>query len=189
MPQENNLPANTAPSSIVPQRVLQVGKHIFVPVIMTDLIGGKKFLHRLSQREANFLRVLLETGSMDSAAEEIGISPDRGARFARRLHIQKYLHDMLEQKALAMGLTVEKLLAKLNLQVDGEAELTDKQMEAIKTAARILKPNIPSVNLTVNSQVNNVTVDPYSKLSGKELIEGIRGALIAADDAKLIPRD
>lgn len=159
--------------TLVPTPTLKVGGHVFVPVVFGK--GADVKLHKLSQREAKFVKKLLDTGSLEHAALEIGVSLEAGKRYAKRPAIQRYLYDMLEQRALASGLTIEKLLAKVHEQIEGRVTLTEAQMEGIKVAARLLRPTSPALSLTVNQQNNNFSgPSPYAGLT----VDEIRTALV-----------
>ena len=167
-------------------RARRVGGRSFIPVVFqAPALGSPVHVHRLSTREAKFIRRLLDTGSLALAAEEVGVTKRAALAFSRKRNIQAYLHDMLAQKALAAGLTIEKLLAKLNLAIDGSVILSDPQLDAIKTAARILRPSdggSPQVSIgsvSVNTQ-NNFQAggpSPYAALTREELLLELRSAV------------
>lgn len=146
------------------------GGHVFSPVILGK--GDGQTLHRLSQREQRFVSKFLDTNNIELASLEIGIDAEAGKKYIRRPAIKEYLRDMLEQRALAQGLTLDKLMATLHKAVDGIIDLTPSQRDAIKTAAKILKPSIMSLQVN-NTQINNNGASagnsPYAKMSGAEL--------------------
>lgn len=154
-----------------------INGHMFTPVVF-----GRAGLHRLSQRESKFIKCILETGSLDMAADEVGIARKAAKRYSERKSIQKYLRDMMEQKALAQGLTLEKLMARLNQAIDGTTVMSEGQLDAIKIASRILRPDNcgssgKSVSVTVNQQNNFNGPSPYSALSREELLADLKSAL------------
>lgn len=121
---------------------------------------------------------MLATGSEELAGQEIGIDLETSKKFAKRTAVRAYLHDMLEQKALATGLTVEKLMAKLHLAIEGELLLTDTQLDSVKVAAKILRPaGGPSVIVNNNTQINNGGPSPYEGMDLKELSGAMRSRL------------
>lgn len=161
-------------TSIVERKTLTRERHTFVPVLFGD---GKKVLHKMSHREAKFCAKFLATMSLDSACLEIGLERAAGERYFKRRNIKRYLNDKLEERALAQGLTVDKLLSKLSLHIDGEMMLTESQMDGVKTAAKILRPagssapNLTQVNVNVS-----VGASPYEKLSESDLQDQLKDA-------------
>lgn len=171
-------PAEVVPAAIVsgiPANVDPPGNpgvlvrgHVFRPVVI-----GKGQLHRLSTREARFLDKFLETGNLDIACQEIGIANGTGINYLKRPHIKRYIEDMTRQQALAAGLTMEKLMAKLSAGLDGEINLSKDQIEIVKVAARILRPSTPG--LQINLQQNNIgSSSPYSLMTPDQLTTAMR---------------
>lgn len=162
-------------AQIVERKTLTRERHKFVPVLFGD--GKKKVLHKMSHREAKFLAKYLATMSVSEACKEIGLGQDMGARYLKRKAIKKFLEDKFQERALAQGLTVDKLLAKLSQHIDGAVELTDSQMEGVKTAAKILRPagasgpHLTQVNVNVN-----VANSPYAELSDADLQAQLKDA-------------
>lgn len=147
---------------------LKVAGHVFTPVIF-----GTGTLHRLSQREEKFINRFLATGgSLELACIEIGVDKEAGKRYLKRPAIKKYVEDMLTRAARANGLTMNKLLEKIDGVIEGTLAMTKEQLEGIKIAARILRPS--GINVTLNQQNNNfggasAAPNPYEKLSSPEL--------------------
>lgn len=162
---------------LVSAPAIKAGGHIFMPAVFGS--GDARKLHKLSQREAKFLKVLLETQSYERAGAEIGVDYEAAKRWGKRKAVQAYIHDMLEQKALAEGLTLQKLLAKLNQAVDGDLVLKEGQTEAIKIAARLLRPAVAVQvnNLTQNNINAGAGPSPYSGLSAAESAELLKQRL------------
>lgn len=145
---------------------VKVGGHVFTPVIF-----GKGQLHKLSRREDLFVKKLLSTGgNIAMAAQEIGISLEAAKRYVKRAPIKKYLGDMLERAARANGLTIQKLMAKIDALIEGELELTKEQLEGVKIAAKILRPAGTQVNVQVNQQNNVFGNSPYAGMNAEQLV-------------------
>lgn len=151
---------------------VEAGDHVFIPVIF-----GAGTLHKLSKREDLFILKLLETGgNLRAACLEIGVEMEAGRKYLKRKHIKAYLDDMFKRAARARGLNVDKLLAKLDGAIDGHEDLTEKQMEAIKTAAKILRPS-GAVNVNLTQQTINVGNSPIAKLNVQEITATMQSRL------------
>jgi hypothetical protein len=165
-----NPPANTQPqAAIAGQEGVVVAGHIFKPVVF-----GKGTLHKLSQREARLLDKFLETSNIELAAEEIGVTAATARGYLKRAHIKAYIQDMLKQAAQARGLTLDKLMSKLHQGIEGEIALTGNQLEMIKTAAKILKPSTPGVQINVQ---NNTYESNFSGMTPDQLTAAMRDRL------------
>ena len=136
------------------------------------LLRGQEYvLARLSDRERKLITVLLESGSIPRAAEEIGISTSTVRKYMKRPFVVAYLEQMRQRMAGALDLTSEKVARVINAAVDGVEDITEQQLKAASIAARILNPENRGTNITVNQQNNyGVGTSPFAGLKHEELL-------------------
>lgn len=168
------MPPEPIEGQIVKTETVSAGGHIFTPVVFGA--GNAQALHMLSQREARFIQKFLATGNLDFACQEIGVADSVGRKYLKRPAVKKYVEDMLTRAALAQGLTLNTLLAKLHQAIEGAIVLTDTQTDALKIAARVLKP---ASSVSINLQQNNIHAapSPYADMSAEQLASEIRATL------------
>lgn len=149
---------------IIDSQALEAGGHVFKPVVF-----GKGEVHKLSQREAKFLDAWLASFNLPLACMEIGITQEAGKNYLKKPHIKRFVDDMLRQKAFAAGLTIDKLLSTMNQALDGTIDMTPSQRDAMKTAAKVLRPSGSQININQNTINVPAANSPYAAMSMNEL--------------------
>lgn len=157
----------------------QIRKRDRVYTDVTVLKDRKFVTGRFSDRERKAIAVLLKTGNVKKAAEEIGVTPQTIYNYARRPFVRAYLEQMRSRAAGAADLTVEKLVHKMNAAVEGIEELSPSQIAAAKIAAQLVAPRVGSgTNITVNQQNNFNGVSPFKDLDQKSMLAELQQNLL-----------
>lgn len=143
----------------------------------------KKYLHGvISDRESKFVVLLVKTGNLQKAADEIGISLALARRFLRRPGVRLYISHLRRRAALAADLTLDKTAAIISRAVDGDPTVKDSQVSAAIAAAKLMTPaaSKPGVNVTVNQQnnYNGVGTSPFANLDSKAMLDELKKNLL-----------
>ena len=134
-------------------------------------------MKRVSEREHVFLSKLLECGSVPAACKEAGITRMTAYRYKKRKHVQAYLDAMLEEKAKAEGVTIQMLMSNLHDGIRGFSTFSVSQMESLKLAAKILRPDSKQGGVNVNVQVN--VESPFAGMTENDLADLMRQRMSA----------
>ena len=153
---------------------IAVRGHIFQPVVLTHKPSrngkAKPQIIRLSQREAKFIDRILQTGNLDIACKDIGITIQLGGRYLKRPNVRRYMDEKIREFALSNGTTIHNNLAWLREVRDGMMLATKEQLDASKVIARILRPAGVHLNLQQNFSHGTVP-SPYQAMSFEQIID------------------
>lgn len=174
-----------AVESVASVRRSQIGKRESSHVVVTFPRGGRQVDIELSAREHQFLAVYIDTFNLYAAAAEMGMDRRTARKFVRSERVCGYIAYRVRQKAQAQGLTLDKVMAKLNGAIDGTDPLDESQLTALGHAGRLLKPATASL---VFNQQNNFgaagaapPASPYAKMGKDELLNEMREVVAEAD--------
>lgn len=163
----------------------QLGKREAPKAVVSFPLAGRQVDVELSAREHQFLTVFIDTMNLYAAAAEMGMDRRTARKFVQSERVKEYIAYRIRQKASAQGLTIDKVMAKLNGAIDGTDPLDEAQLAAIGHATKILRPQA-AASLTINQQNNfgaggaPAAVSPYAKMGKAELLSVMKDVVSEA---------
>lgn len=176
----------SAARAVVELRSSRAGAAVAPRHCLTFPQNGQQVDVFVSDREFKMLARYFETLNARTVAAEFSIGPRTVRNMLQSERLNAYVAWRIRQISSAAGLTMDKILAKLNGAIDGTEILSEDQISAIGHAARLLKPSV--ANMTFNQQNNfsergaaPAAVSPYAKLGRDELLNEMREVVAEAE--------
>ncbi len=164
----------------------QLGKREAPKTIVSFPVAGRQVDIELSAREHRLMTIFIDTLNPSAVAAEMGMNVRTVKKFLQSGRVNEYVAYRVRMKAGAQGLSLDKVMAKLNGAIDGTDPMDEAQLSAVGHAVKILKPQGPSV--TFNQQNNfgqgqsPAAESPYAKMGRSELIDKMRDVISDAGE-------
>lgn len=158
-------------------KAVQDRDHNFTDVALFKTDQKDYVYGKFSGREKKLIAVILKTGNVKKAAEEIGVSPQTVYNYLKRPFVKAYLEQQRMRMASAADLTMDKVARVIGQAVDG-VEISAQQLAAAGMAAKILRPAGGSGNITVNQQYNYNGASPFADLEQSAMLDEIKKNLL-----------
>lgn len=174
------VPAPKKKTGSYPLTPKEIRKRDRVFTNVSVLKDRKYYYGRMSDRERKAISILLKTGSVAKAAEEIGVTPQTIYNYTKRPFVRAYLEQMRERLAGAADLTQDKVARVVNAAVDGVESVTPQQLQAAAIAAKLLNPTARNGSpITINQQNNfSVGASPFQGLDQGGMLDEIKRNLL-----------
>lgn len=113
---------------------------VMFPILVPSKIEGQPpEVHRITRDEKDAADAFIKLGSFELAGQELGIAASTVMHRTNTPGANLYMKKRAHLAAQAAGLTTEKILAIINMSIEGEIDLSPSQARALDLGAKILK--------------------------------------------------